>query len=42
MFNKHVEQMTYEFEVKTQEFEATKQQLQENHEFIKQFYLEMQ
>ena len=42
MFNKHVDQMTYEFEVKSQEFEETRKQLYENHEFVKQFYLEAQ
>ena len=42
MFNEHVETMTYEFERKTQQFEQTKTQLVENHDFIRSFYVEMQ
>lgn len=42
MFNEHVETMTYEFERKVNQFDHTRQQLQENHEFLKSFYLDMQ
>ena len=41
MFNEHVETMTYEFERKTQQFDKTKLQLTENHQFLKQFYIDM-
>ena len=42
MFNEHIETMTYEFERKTQQFEQTKTQLVENHDFVRSFYVEMQ
>jgi len=42
MFNEHCEKMTLEFERKSEEYEVTRNQIVANHEFLKQFYLDMQ